>query len=578
MKKTISVLLCIVLLAAACPVCFAQGVEEALCFALASDLHYNPPREALTFVSDDPVYWYADRRAAMEDESGFIIDEFLNQCAEDDTVQYVLLSGDLADNGKSRPEDHEAVAARLRDFEARTGKDVFVINGNHDAGNNCATTYDDFKRIYTEFGYDRALATVEGDCSYTADLGAQYRLIALDSNDPDKSTEDGMSAAKLDWVRKQTEQAKKDGRYPIVMMHHNLLDHLPVQRLLSHDFIVRFHYTTATLFADWGVRLVMTGHEHCSDAAVYTTPAGNVIHDLATTSLTMYPLQYRVLTLTDDLIRYEARTVDAIDLDALTAAVDGYTAEQLSLMGAGLNDYAKGFLKQGVKYRLELSLSMEKMGIKETDVYYDLVKTAVDGLTGLMNMPLYGENSVAALAKEYNITLPETDYKTGWDLATELVAHHYAGGEDLTVDSDEVTLLLRLAALLLRSDLADVNDKVFLKAANGLLGNDEGVTARMTKLCASVFGGVKPGEYFLVALLSPLLYEFAFDADGADDNNGAFEGYGADDPLNNVNHLSLSLRHTLDHLTAYIKGFITVLTRFFLQYDAVMNLSKQIKL
>ena len=85
----------------------------------------------------------------------------------------------------------------------------------------------------------------------------------------------------------------------------------------------------------------------------------------------------------------------------------------------------------------------------------------------------------------------------------------------------------------------------------------------MTKLCASVFGGVKPGEYFLVALLSPLLYEFAFDADGVDDNNGAFEGYGADDLLNNVNHLSLSLRHTLDRLTAYIKGFITVLARMF---------------
>ena len=563
MKKILTMLLVVCLMAAACPLCSAQGAAEPLTFALASDLHYNPPREALTFVSDDPVYWYANRRAAMEDESGFIIDEFLDQCAADDGIQYVLISGDLADNGKSRPEDHEAVAAKLRDFEARTGKDVFVINGNHDAGNNCATTYDDFKRIYADFGYDKALATVKEDCSYTADLGEQYRLIALDSNDPDKSTEDGMSAKKLDWVRKQTEQAKKDGRYQILMMHHNLLDHLPVQRMLSHDFIVRFHFTMAALLADWGVRLVMTGHEHCSDAAVFTSPAGTVIHDLATTSLTMYPLQYRVLTLTDDLIRYEARTVDAIDTDALTATVNGYTEEQISLMNAGLNDYAKGFLKQGVKYRLELSLTMEKMGIKETDVYYDLVNTAVGGLTGLMNMPLYGENGAAALAKEYNITLPETSYQTGWDLATELVARHYAGGEDLTVDSPEVTLLLRLAALLLRSDLADVNDKVLLKAANALLKNDEGVTTRMTKLCASVFGGVRPGEYFLVALLSPLLYEFAFDADGVDDNNGAFEGYGADSVLNNVNHLSLSLRQTLDRLVAYLRGLMKVLGRMF---------------
>ena len=563
MKKLLGIILTVCLVLSACSVCFAQGAEAPLTFALASDLHYNPPGEELVRLSDDPVYWYANRRAAMEDESGFIIDEFLNQCAADEAIQYVLISGDLADDGRFYQEDHEAVAAKLRAFEETTGKDVFVINGNHDAADDCATTYDDFKRIYAEFGYDKALETVADDCSYTADLGENYRLIALDSNNPKKSIEDGMTAAKVSWVKRQAEQAKADGRYPILMMHHNLLDHLPLQRLLSHDFIVRFHYTTAALFADWGIRLVMTGHEHCSDAAVYTSPAGNVIHDLATTSLTMYPLQYRVLSLTEEEIRYEARTVDAIDLDALTAAVKGYTEEQLSLMNAGLNDYAKGFLKQGVKYRLELSLSMEKMGIKETDLYYDLVKTAVDGLTGLMNMPLYGENGAAALAKAYNIALPETDYKTGWDLATELVSHHYAGGEAFTVDSDEVTLLLRLAAVLLRSDLAGVSDQVFLKAANDLISGDEGVTTRLTKLCASVFGGVKPGEYFLVALLSPLLYEFAFDADGVDDNNGVFEGYGTDSALNNVNHLSLSLRLTLDRLVKYLKSCLTVLERMF---------------
>ena len=48
-----------------------------------------------------------------------------------------------------------------------------------------------------------------------------------------------------------------------------------------------------------------------------------------------------------------------------------------------------------------------------------------------------------------------------------------------------------------------------------------------------------------------------------DDNNGAFEGYGTDSALNNVNHLSLSLRLTLDRLTAYLKSFLTVLGRMF---------------
>ena len=154
MKKTIAILMAVVLASAACPVCFAQGEGEPLTFAVASDLHYNPPGEELVRLSDDPVYWYANRRAAMEEESGFIIDEFLGQCAADEAIQYVLISGDLADDGRFYQEDHEAVAQKLRDFETRTGKDVFVINGNHDAADDCATTYDDFKRIYAEFGYD----------------------------------------------------------------------------------------------------------------------------------------------------------------------------------------------------------------------------------------------------------------------------------------------------------------------------------------------------------------------------------------------------------------------------------------
>ena len=95
MKKLLGIILTVCLALSACPVCFADAAGEPLTFALASDLHYNPPGEELVRLSDDPVYWYANRRAAMEDESGFIIDEFLNQCAADDSIQYVLLSGDL---------------------------------------------------------------------------------------------------------------------------------------------------------------------------------------------------------------------------------------------------------------------------------------------------------------------------------------------------------------------------------------------------------------------------------------------------------------------------------------------------
>lgn len=529
MKKAISVLLSVLIItASAAAGLTALASDDGLRIAVASDLHYLHTGEELEGNIDDEIYWYANRRAAMETESGFIIDSFLAQCAADESCDYVLISGDLADSGKKYIEDHETVAAKLRAFEQATGKDVFVINGNHDAG-NWGTSLEDFKRIYAEFGYDKAITEPRSDCSYAADLGSKYRLIALDSCDPDASTADGMSAEKLEWVHAQAKAAKADGRYPILMMHHNLLDHMPLQRIFSKNFIVRFHNTTAELFADWGIRMVLSGHEHCSDATVYTSALGNKIYDFATTSLTMYPLQYRIIDFTDERISYAAETVRSIDTAALSAAVKGYSERQLALMNEDLSSYALGFLKAGVQYRLALSLTMEKMGISEDDFYYDLVKTAVTRMTDILEMPLYGEGSVQQLAAEYNIEIPDSDYENGWDLATDLVAAHYAGEESKTLDSPEVTILLRTVALILKDVPSTVNDEVLLKSANDLLSKIgiDSISGDLSRLTAKVFGAVTPGKYFIVALISPILYEFAFDSDGVNDNNGSIEGCGA---------------------------------------------------
>lgn len=567
MKKALSILLSAVILVTSLSLgltAFASE-DDTMNFAVASDLHYNVPAEELEGVIDDEIYWYANRRCAMENESGLIIDEFLNQCAEDETVEFVLISGDLADNGKSIHQEHIDVAAKLTAFEQKTGKPVYVIPGNHDYGVDCETNIEDFVRVYADFGYNEALTVVEGTGSYTADLNEDYRLIALDSCDPTKSTEDGMTAEKLEWVHEQAEQAKADGKYPILMMHHNLLDHLPMQRILSRNFIVRFHYTTATLFADWGIKLVFTGHEHCSDAATYTSPSGNVIYDFATTSLTMYPLQYRYFTVTDEEIKYEARTVDSIDTDALTATVAGYSQEQIDLMNAGLNEYGKGFLKEGVEYRIGKGFKMEEMGIDEDAFYYDLVETAVGGLVKILEEPLYGEGGIQQLAAEYNIDIPDSEYENGWDVATELVSWHYAGSEPFTLESTEVTIFLRLVALLLKDDLATVSDEVFFSAANelfSLFGTDSIVTD-ITKLGTQIFGGVTAAEYFLLALVSPLICAFIADDDGVDDNNGTISGYGTVDAQSRVENVFDSILNAIASVLESVWTIVRILAKIF---------------
>ncbi|HAY73295.1 MAG TPA: hypothetical protein DCY31_05520 [Ruminococcaceae bacterium] len=563
MKKVLSIILAAVIALSVLSVAAAATDKDDLRFALASDLHYSATEEVLEKTNDDPIFWYANRRCAMENESGWIIDEFLNQCAESDDVDFVLIAGDLANRGRTRPEDHYAVAEKLRAFEEKSGKQVYVINGNHDASEEQETNFALFKKIYADFGYDRALTTREDDCSYTADLGSKYRLIALDSNHPTKSTEDGMTKEKLSWVKEQAELAKKDGRYPILMMHHNLLDHLPIQRVLSRNFIVKFHFTTAELFADWGIKTVFTGHEHCSDATVYTSALGNKIYDFTTTSLTMYPLEYRVMKFSDDEIKYEARSVDKIDSEALRSTVEGYTDDMINAMNDDLAAYSKGFLKAGVQYRLERSLSAEKMGIDEDAVYYDTVMYAVNKLRSLLSMPLCGENSLQAVAKEYGIDIPDSSYKSGWDLATDLVAWHYSGGEHFDMDSAEVQTLLKAVATILRNDFAGIADDVLLKAANGFLGElgYGQIADSLMKYCISRFGVYTKAEIFLVAIASPILYKFACDNDGVDDNNGVIEGYGTVNFKSNVSNIFDNLNNLSEKITFYLQLVMSYLAR-----------------
>ena len=560
MKKFISILLSISLVFSLCAVSASEAeATPDLSYAVAADLHYTPHEETLEWFSEDPIYGYANRRAAMENESTLIIDEMLKQCAEDDNIDFLLVPGDLTNDGKMFLADHKVVAEKFRKFEEETGKQVYVINGNHDVGllgEYCETNMEAFIETYYEFGYEEALVTTDYDCSYTADLSSKYRLIALDSNDHDKSTEDGMTEEKVQWVIDQAEQAYKDGKYPILMMHHNLLDHMPMQRILSRNFIIRNHTLTAERWANAGIKLVFSGHEHCSDATTYISTTGNTISDFATTSLTMYPLQYRYIEMSEDEIKYEAKTVDEIDTDALLEMVPDYSPDQIDAMNNGLNEFAKNFLKNGVEWRLERGFLDEQLGISPDDIYYGLVRDAIDALNDVLNMPLYGKASAQELGRKYGIEIPDSDYKDGWDVATELVAAHYAGSEDYPLSGRDVTLLMRLVSIILKTELVMVDDTILAQAANAIinstLGRDKYLIVE-NYLFGLGYGPISPGEYFLLAIASPLLQSFAND-DDVDDNNGTIDGYGTDNSSENMKvNFTMSVNEFLSTVKMILK-------------------------
>ena len=539
-------------------------------FAVASDLHYEF-QEDLEWFSEDPIFGYANRRAAMENESRYIIDEFLRQCAENEKIEFVLIPGDISNEGRAFKEQNVQMAEKFRKFEQESGKQVYVINGNHDAGkgeNEGETSLEEFREIYYEFGFGEALTTMEGNLSYTADLNEKYRLIAADSCDINRSTGDGMTEDRVNWVVEQAEKAVAEGKNPILMMHHNLLDHMPIQGLLSKDFIIRNYLTTAEKFANAGIKLVFTGHEHCSDANTFTSSKGKQITDFATTALTMYPLQYRIIEMSDESIFYDVATIEKIDTENLKDDVIGYTDAHIEAMNAGMNAYAKNFLKNGVEWRLERGFQDEQLGIDKGAFYYDLVRKAVDALNDILNTPLYGEGGVQEMALEKGIIIPDSDYVDGWDVATELVAAHYAGEEHYPLMERDVTILLRTMCLILDTELAMITEQELMDAAiaiTALYGStppDE--LAEKLKLDLGYSHGA---QSFLLALASPLLDTFAND-DNVPDNTGVLKGYArtssADSFINIATELDFSLAKLYESLMtiltfvfkgiAYIKG------------------------
>ncbi|MBQ7595658.1 MAG: hypothetical protein IJU45_03220, partial [Clostridia bacterium] len=188
-------------------------------------------------------------------------------------------------------------------------------------------------------------------------------------------------------------------------------------------------------------------------------------------------------------------------------------------------------------------------------------------LLEILETPFEGENGIRQQALAYNIELPETEFENGWDLVSEIMAYHYSGGEHYDLESDEITLLLRTVAFILRNDLETVNDDVLLKWANDLLKKEgfDGISKELTQFCIYHFGTYTAAEYLLVALTCPIIYKFAYDDGSPMDINGVMEGYGTVSFTNNVNNIEQNASNISQKIVFYAKTIVKILLKLSLK-------------
>lgn len=509
----------------------ADDSEKATGFAVASDIHYvHPVKQKGTTLADEGwVTTFNSESESLTNQSGYIIDEFLKECAENSECQFVLVTGDLATHGRDYVSEHETVAAKFRKFEQETGKQVYVINGNHDNAKDKPGDHKKFTEIYYEFGYDKAISTDEGTCSYSTDLNDEYTLVALDTCDERYRVVPNNDVSRMDWTVKQIKAATKRGKKVIMIMHHNLLEHNPFQKLNEKNYVVNTPYSFAGLLADLGVKLVFTGHTHCTNTKSYTSFLGNTIYDFSMSSLGNFPAEYKFINMTNSEIKYETKKINHIDADSLAKVCKGFTQEEIDMMKNDLQTYTWSMSYKEYSEDLRENISPESLGTDESSALYKKIKPVTDTIKEMSDIPVYGEGGIKEQAAEYGLEIPDSEYKTLNDAITLAQLRCKIGDKRYNLGSDDFTVLIRLLAFTVRKSVASTADSNMLSNANDLLhklGCQGGVANNTFKAFSEKYGFATPEEKEALAIAYSLWGGYIGEVDGVENRDGTIPGYG----------------------------------------------------
>ena len=532
LKKSLSIILSLTLVLCSCLVMTASAKNDSdeFGFAVASDTHYvHPVKQAGTTLADEGwVTTFNSESESLTNQSGFIIDEFLKECAENPKCQFVLITGDLATHGRDYVSEHEAVAAKFRKFEKETGKQVYVINGNHDNAKDMPVDHKKFTEIYHEFGYDEALSTDEGTCSYSANLNDEYTLVALDTCDERYRVVPNNDITRMDWAVKQIKAAKKQGKKVIMIMHHNLLEHNPFQKLNEKNYVVNTPYSFAGLLADLGVKLVFSGHTHCNNVKSYTSFLGNTIYDFSMSSLGNFPAEYKYFNVTDSKISYETKKINHIDADKLAEVCKGFSNEALEMMNNNLQAYTWSMSYREYSEDLRENISPETLGVEESSALYAKLKPITDTIKEMSDTPIYGKGGIQEQAAAYGLEIPDSEYKTLNDAMTLAILRCKIGDKRYNLNSNDFTVLIRLLAFTVRKSIAATADSDILSGANemlGKLGYKGSVADNMLRDFSEKYGFATPEEKEALAIAYGLWGGYFSDVDGVENRDGAIPGY-----------------------------------------------------
>jgi 3',5'-cyclic AMP phosphodiesterase CpdA len=318
-------------------------IELNFKFAVVSDLHIALPH----------TIWQEPKRFHLVEVSIPAFEQILAQLCQDQP-DFLLLPGDLVQHGER--ENHEWLAHRLAQLPFPT----YVVPGNHDVVRQGGTSPGsaegdriallDFPKIYQRFGY-----TDGSRLYYQQEILPNVHLLALNSNAFDAAGEQigtgFIDDEQMDWLEAQL--ATLAGKFVMVMVHHNTLEHLPgqSQTKLGQRYMIKNAPQLVSRLQAAKVPVAFTGHLHVQDIA----QADN-FYAITTGSLVSYPHPYRLMSLTTDAMgRYQLRVASR----RIEAVPDWPALQQVSKQWMGDRSFPF-ILKLLTEPPLSLSLKQAK--------------------------------------------------------------------------------------------------------------------------------------------------------------------------------------------------------------------------
>jgi hypothetical protein len=316
----------------------------ATSFAVFSDAHVFLPELGIGQPAFEKIK-YDDRK--MFEYSLSLLSTAIEKIREA-RPRFVIIPGDLSKDGEEPV--HVAVAKALETLRS-VGIPVYVIPGNHDVNNPGAVRFEGdkavrvpnvtparFAEIYKDFGYGDAIERDLHSLAYVVEPEPGLWLLALDACRYDLSltqahefTGGSFTRERLDWLKGVLERARSQGKAVIAMMHHGVVEHFPGQRKQFPQYLVEDNEAVSRMLAQYGVRMVFTGHFHAQNIAGAwwdeagnraTSPSARFIYDIETGSLVTYPSPYRLVQIGEDQVAH----VRSMRIDSIPEMPSGFTA------------------------------------------------------------------------------------------------------------------------------------------------------------------------------------------------------------------------------------------------------------